>query len=74
MFGERGRVHDVVFFPKSYHLYDRVGKPRVVHDESRKVPHIPAIVELCIQAGVDLEKHPTKEEDKTLFTLLKEEL
>ncbi|KAJ6410518.1 hypothetical protein OIU84_007294 [Salix udensis] len=39
----KGRVHDVVFFPKSYHLYDRVGKPRVVHDESRRVPRIPAI-------------------------------
>ncbi|KAF9668112.1 hypothetical protein SADUNF_Sadunf15G0094100 [Salix dunnii] len=65
----KGRVHDVVFFPKSYHLYDRVGKPRVVHDESRRVPRIPAIVELCIQAGVDLEKHPTKRRTKPVYSI-----
>ncbi|CAK7336831.1 unnamed protein product [Dovyalis caffra] len=65
----KGRVHDVVFFPKSYHLYDRVGKPRVGHDESRRVPRIPAIVELCIQAGVDLEKHPTKRRTKPVYSI-----
>lgn len=62
-------MHDVVFSPKSYHLYDRVGKPRVVHDESRRVPRIPAIVELCIQAGVDIEKHLTKRRTKPVYSI-----
>lgn len=65
----KGRVTDVLFFPKSYHLFDRVGKPRVLHKESRRVPRIPAIVELCIQAGLDLEKHPTKRRTKPVYSI-----
>lgn len=60
----RGGVRDVVFFPKCFHLYDRVGKPRVVHDERFVVPRLPAIIELCIQAGLDLERYPTKRRTK----------
>ncbi|KAK7300891.1 hypothetical protein RJT34_11742 [Clitoria ternatea] len=63
----RGGVRDVVFFPKCFHLYDRVGKPRVGHDERFSVPRIPAIVELCIQAGLDLEKYPTKRRTKPVY-------
>ncbi|KAL0340302.1 UNVERIFIED_CONTAM: APO protein 2, chloroplastic [Sesamum radiatum] len=37
----------------AYHLYDRLGK-RISHEERFSVPRIPAVVELCIQAGVDL--------------------
>ncbi|KAJ4728887.1 APO protein [Melia azedarach] len=65
----KGGVIDVVFFPKCFHLYDRVGKPRVVHDEKQIVPRIPAIVELCIQAGVDLEKYPTKRRTKPVYSV-----
>lgn len=65
----KGGVHDVVFFPKCFHLYDRVGKPRVGHDERHDVRRIPAIVELCIQAGVDLEKHPTKRRTKPVYSI-----
>ncbi|KAJ4838397.1 APO protein 3, mitochondrial [Turnera subulata] len=65
----RGSVSDVVFFPKCFHLYDRVGKPRVVHDERHRVPRIPAIVELCVQAGVDLEEYPTKRRTKPVYSI-----
>jgi hypothetical protein len=56
-------------FPKCFHLYDRVGKPRVGHDERFSVPRIPAIVELCIQAGLDLEKYPTKRRTKPVYCI-----
>ncbi|KAK4274844.1 hypothetical protein QN277_018014 [Acacia crassicarpa] len=65
----RGGVQDVVFFPKCYHLFDRVGKPRVVHDEKHTIPRIPAIIELCIQAGLDLEKYPTKRKTKPVYCI-----
>lgn len=65
----KGGVGDVVFFPKCFHLYDRVGKSRVVHDERLCVPRLPAIVELCIQAGVDLEKYPTKRRTKPVYSI-----
>ncbi|KAI4305345.1 hypothetical protein L6164_028716 [Bauhinia variegata] len=65
----RGGVQDVIFFPKCFHLYDRVGKPRVGHDERRIVRRIPAIVELCIQAGLDLKKYPTKRRTKPVYCI-----
>lgn len=66
---KKGGPHDVVSFPKCFHLYDRVGKPRVVHDERLSTPRIPAIVELCIQAGVDLEKYPAKRRTKPVYSI-----
>ncbi|CAL5189706.1 unnamed protein product [Lathyrus oleraceus] len=68
-FWRRGGVRDVFRFPKCFHLYDRVGKPRVGHDERFSVPRIPAIVELCIQAGLDLEKYPTKRRTKPVYCI-----
>ncbi|KAI3520062.1 hypothetical protein L1887_09283 [Cichorium endivia] len=65
----KGRVHDVIYFPKCFHLYDRVGKPRVIHDERRSVKQLPAIVELCIQAGLNLEKYPTKRRTKPVYSI-----
>ncbi|XWS51506.1 hypothetical protein CRYUN_Cryun12cG0181800 [Craigia yunnanensis] len=64
----KGGVVDLVFFPKCFHLYDRVGKPRVVHDERHSVPRIPAILELCIQAGIDVEKYPSKRRTKPVYS------
>ncbi|CAJ2652627.1 unnamed protein product [Trifolium pratense] len=66
---KRGGVRDVFRFPKCFHLYDRVGKPRVGHDERFSVPRIPAIVELCIQAGLNLEKYPTKRRTKPVYCI-----
>ncbi|XP_077209961.1 APO RNA-binding protein (DUF794) [Tasmannia lanceolata] len=63
----RGGVEDVVHFPLSYHLHDRVGKPRVSHDERFRVERLPAILELCIQAGLDIEEYPTKRRTKPVY-------
>lgn len=65
----KGGAQDVVSFPKCYHLYDRVGKPRVGHDEKHKVPRIAAVVELCVQAGVDLEKYPSKRRTNPVYSI-----
>ncbi|KAK4764534.1 hypothetical protein SAY86_025624 [Trapa natans] len=65
----KGGVHDVVSFPKCFHLYDRVGNPRVGHDERRIIPQIPAILELCIQSGVDLQKYPSKRRSKPVYSI-----
>ncbi|KAL6634150.1 hypothetical protein ACP70R_026821 [Stipagrostis hirtigluma subsp. patula] len=64
-----GTVRDVVGFPYCYHLFDRVGKPRVVHKEKYDVPRLPAIMELCIQAGVDVERYPTKRRTRPVYSI-----
>ncbi|RCV06840.1 hypothetical protein SETIT_1G195900v2 [Setaria italica] len=64
-----GTVRDVVGFPYCYHLFDRVGKPRVVHKEKYDVPRLPAILELCIQAGVDVERYPTKRRARPVYSI-----
>lgn len=64
-----GGVEDVVCFPKCFHLYDRVGKPRVGHKERSKVPRIPALLELCVQAGLDLQDYPTKRRTKAVYSV-----
>lgn len=66
---KRGRASDVVLFPKCFHLYDRAVKPRVIHDERFTVPKISAVLELCIQAGVDLEKFPAKRRSKPVYSI-----
>ncbi|KAF7079673.1 hypothetical protein CFC21_083874 [Triticum aestivum] len=64
-----GTVRDVLGFPYCYHLFDRVGKPRVVHKEKYVVPRLPAILELCIQAGVDVERYPTKRRTRPVYSI-----
>lgn len=62
-----------VFLPvEAYHLFDRLGK-RIRHDERFTVPHIPAVIELCIQAGLDLPDFPTKRRRKPIIRLGKKE-
>ncbi|VFR02947.1 unnamed protein product [Cuscuta campestris] len=51
---------------ESYHLYDRLGK-RISHEERFSIPMIPSVVELCIQAGVDLPEYPTKRRRKPII-------
>ncbi|PIA32814.1 hypothetical protein AQUCO_04300026v1 [Aquilegia coerulea] len=65
----QGGIEDVVYFPECFHLYDRIGKPRVVHDERSRVPRIPAIVELCIQAGLVLHDYPAKRRTKPVYSI-----
>ncbi|XP_040376930.1 APO protein 3, mitochondrial [Oryza brachyantha] len=64
-----GTVRDVVGFPYCYHLFDRVGKPRVSHKEKYDVPRLPAILELCIQAGVDIDRYPTKRRTRPVYSI-----
>ncbi|KAJ0236358.1 APO protein 3 [Hirschfeldia incana] len=66
---KRGRASDVVLFAKCFHLYDRALKPRVLHDERFTVPKISSVLELCIQAGVDLEKFPSKRRTKPVYSI-----
>ncbi|XP_010250523.1 PREDICTED: APO protein 3, mitochondrial [Nelumbo nucifera] len=65
----RGGIEDVVYFPQCYHLQDRVGKPRIGHDERCKVVRLPAIVELCIQAGLNIRDYPTSRRKKPVYCI-----
>ncbi|CAN4121394.1 unnamed protein product [Withania somnifera] len=56
---QRGGVDHVLPVVESFHLYDRLGRA-VSHNERLEVDRIPALVELCIQAGVDLPECPTR--------------
>ena len=64
---------EAVFLPvEAYHLEDRLGK-RIPHEQRFAVPRIPALVELCIQAGVDLPEYPTKRRRKPIIKIGKNE-
>ncbi|GJM86746.1 hypothetical protein PR202_ga02636 [Eleusine coracana subsp. coracana] len=58
---------EAIFVPvEAYHLEDRLGN-RIPHDQRFAIPRIPALVELCIQAGVDLPEYPTKRRRKPII-------
>ncbi|KAL0013514.1 hypothetical protein SO802_000583 [Lithocarpus litseifolius] len=59
-------VDDIVLEVEAYHLYDRLGK-RIPHQERFSIPRIPAVVELCIQAGVNIPEFPTKRRRKPII-------
>lgn len=62
-----------IFLPiEAYHLYDRLGK-RIPHFQRFSIPRIPALVELCIQAGVDIPEFPTKRRRKPVIRVGKSE-
>lgn len=65
-------VEDILLPVEAYHLYDRLGK-RITHDERFSIPRIPAVVELCVQAGVDLPDFPTKRRRKPIIRIAKGE-
>lgn len=54
----RGTINDVLLPIESYHLFDPFG-PRIKHETRFNYDRIPAVVELCIQAGVDLPEYPS---------------
>ena len=56
----------------AYHLYDRLGK-RIHHNERFSIPRIPAVGELCIQAGVDVPEFSTKRRRKPIIRIGKRE-
>ncbi|KAJ1432905.1 APO domain [Sesbania bispinosa] len=55
----KGGIGHVLPLVESFHLYDRIGRA-VSHDEMLEVDQIPAIVELCVQAGFDIPEYPTR--------------
>lgn len=55
----KGSINDVLLPIESYHLYDPFGR-RVMHETRFDYDRIPAVVELCIQAGVDLPEYPSR--------------
>ncbi|XP_020576918.1 APO protein 2, chloroplastic [Phalaenopsis equestris] len=65
---------DDVFVPiEAYHLFDRLGR-RISHEERFSIPRIPALIELCIQAGVDLPELHTKRRRKPVIRRGKNEI
>ncbi|GAB4827594.1 APO protein 2, chloroplastic, variant 2 [Ancistrocladus abbreviatus] len=65
-------VEDIFLQVDAYHLYDRLG-PRILHDERFSIPRIPALVELCIQAGVNIPKFPVKRRRKPVIRIGRKE-
>lgn len=65
-------IEDILVPIEAYHLFDRLG-PRMPHDERFSIPRIPAVLELCIQAGVDIPAFPTKRRRKPIIRIGKSE-
>ncbi|XP_010452955.1 PREDICTED: APO protein 2, chloroplastic-like [Camelina sativa] len=65
-------IEDVIVPLEAYHLYDRLGK-RIRHDERFSIPRVPAVVELCIQGGVEIPEFPTKRRRKPIIRIGKSE-
>lgn len=65
-------IEDILPPVEAYHLFDRLGK-RISHDERFSIPRIPAVVELCIQAGVEIPDLPTKRRRKPIIRIGKKE-
>uniref|UniRef100_A0A7N0V642 APO domain-containing protein n=1 Tax=Kalanchoe fedtschenkoi TaxID=63787 RepID=A0A7N0V642_KALFE len=65
-------LEDILVPVEAYHLFDRLG-PRIPHFERFSTPRIPAVVELCIQAGVEIPEFPTKRRRKPIIRINKSE-
>lgn len=65
-------LEDVLLPVEAYHLFDRLGK-RIRHDERFSIPRIPAVTELCIQAGVDIPEFPAKRRRKPIIRIGRKE-
>ncbi|CAN1811712.1 APO protein 2, chloroplastic [Linum perenne] len=65
-------VEDIIVPIESYHLFDRLGN-RIRHDQRFTIPRVPAVVELCIQAGVDHPEYPTKRRRKPVIWIGRKE-
>ncbi|GAB2279602.1 APO protein 1, chloroplastic [Dionaea muscipula] len=55
----KGSINDVLIPIESYHMFDPFGR-RIKHDTRFNYHRIPAVVELCIQAGVDVPGFPSR--------------
>ncbi|CAA2967707.1 APO 3, mitochondrial [Olea europaea subsp. europaea] len=61
-----GGIEHILPVVESFHLYDRLGRA-VSHNERLQVDRIPAVVELCIQAGVDILEYPTRRREFPVY-------
>ncbi|CAI0378923.1 unnamed protein product [Linum tenue] len=64
----RGSINDILIPIESYHLYDPFGR-RIKHETRFDYDRIPAIVELCIQAGVEIPEYPSRRRTKPIRML-----
>lgn len=64
----KGSINDVLVPIESYHMYDPFG-PRIKHETRFDYDRIPAIVELCIQAGAELPEYPSLRRTKPIRML-----
>ncbi|KAJ0007237.1 hypothetical protein Pint_30061 [Pistacia integerrima] len=64
----RGSVDDVLVPIESYHLFDPFGH-RIKHETRFDYDRIPAVVELCIQAGVDIPEYPSRRRTRPIRML-----
>lgn len=55
----KGSINDIIVPIESYHMYDPFG-PRIKHETRFSYDRIPAVVELSIQAGVELPGYPSR--------------
>ncbi|OVA19704.1 APO domain [Macleaya cordata] len=61
----KGSINDVLLPTESYHQYDPFGR-RIKHETRFNYDRIPAVVELCIQAGVDVPEYPSRRRTKPI--------
>ncbi|KAK6924308.1 APO domain [Dillenia turbinata] len=64
----KGSINDVLIPIESYHMFDPFGR-RVKHETRFDYDRIPAVVELCIQAGVDLPGYASRRRTKPIRML-----
>ncbi|KAH9608050.1 hypothetical protein KSS87_002334 [Heliosperma pusillum] len=64
----RGSMNDVLIPIESYHLFDPFGR-RIKHETRFDYDRIPAVVELCIQAGVELPGYPSRRRSRPIRVL-----
>lgn len=64
----KGSINDILVPIESYHLFDPFGR-RIKHDTRFEYDRIPAVVELCIQAGVDIPEYPSRRRTKPVRML-----
>ncbi|XP_023755886.1 APO protein 1, chloroplastic isoform X2 [Lactuca sativa] len=55
----KGSITDILLPIESYHQFDPYGT-RIKHETRFDYDRIPAVVELCIQAGVELPEYPSR--------------
>lgn len=61
----KGSINDILVPIEAYHLYDPFGR-RIKHETRFQYDRIPAIVELCIQAGVEIPEYPSRRRTKPI--------